>query len=63
MVLFAIGVVLAIATVIVFIFGMFSMTRGGQHDRQHSGSLMLARVEMQALALALMALAAYLIHL
>jgi|RifCSP16_2_1023846.scaffolds.fasta_scaffold397554_1 hypothetical protein len=63
MVLNAIGVLLAIATAGVFILGMFSMTRGGAHDRQHSGGLMLARVEMQALALALLALATYLFKL
>jgi len=50
-------------TAIVFFLGIFSMTRGGEHDQHHSGRLMLARVEVQAVALALMALAAYLIHL
>ncbi|HEX9663826.1 MAG TPA: HIG1 domain-containing protein [Candidatus Binatia bacterium] len=63
MVLNAIGIILAIATAMVFFLGIFSMTRGGEQDQHHSGKLMLARVEVQAVALALMALAAYLIHL
>jgi hypothetical protein len=60
MVLTVVGVLIALATVAVFILGMFSMTRGGAHDRHHSAGLMLARVEVQALAVALMALVAYL---
>lgn len=63
MVLHIIGVLLAIVTAIVFILGVYSMALGGQDDRRHSSGMMLARVEVQAIALALLALAAYLIHL
>lgn len=63
MALNAVGVLLAIATAAVFIWGVYSMARGGAYDRNHSGGLMLARVELQALALALLALAALLASL
>ena len=62
MVLHVIGVLLAIVTAIVFILGVWSMALGGDDDRRHSNGMMFARVEVQAVALGLMALAAYLIH-
>lgn len=56
----AVIALLLIATVTVFFLGIRSMTRGGAYDRHRSGELMLARVELQALTLALVALAAWL---
>jgi Hypoxia induced protein conserved region len=63
MALDAVGIMMAMATVVVFIWGLFSMVRGGEYDRNHSGGLMLARVEFQALAIALLAVAAFLAQL
>jgi uncharacterized membrane protein len=63
MVLNAIGILLAILTVAVLFLGVYSMVSGGPEDRHQSNRMMLARVEVQALALALFALAAYLIKL
>lgn len=58
MALTAVGMLLVLATVVVFFQGLRSMARGGAYDRHRSGDLMLARVEFQALALALLGLAA-----
>jgi Hypoxia induced protein conserved region len=63
MTLNAVGFVLAIVAAVVFIFGVYSMVLGGSEDRQHSARMMLTRVEFQAVAIALMALAAYLTSL
>lgn len=63
MTLNAIGFVLAFVAAVVFVIGVYSMALGGQDDRRHSAKMMIARVEFQALALALLALAAYLISL
>lgn len=63
MVLNAVAILLAIATAFVFLRGVYSMARGGAYDRHHSGGLMLARVELQAAALAILALAAFLASL
>jgi len=58
-----VGMLLVIATVAVFFQGLRSMARGGAYDKHRSGGLMLMRVEFQALALGLLALAALLAHL
>ncbi|KPK39799.1 MAG: hypothetical protein AMJ69_04565 [Gammaproteobacteria bacterium SG8_47] len=52
-------VVLAVlATVAVLIMGIGSMGRGGEFDEKHDAQLMSARVGLQALALALVVIAA-----
>jgi hypothetical protein len=51
---FTIPVMIAlVATVVVLFFGMFSMVKGGEFDRQHSVQLMVARVSLQAFAVVL----------
>lgn len=51
---FTIPVMIAlVATVVVLFFGMFSMVKGGEFDRQHSVQLMVARVSLQAAAVVL----------
>lgn len=57
MALKAVVILMVIATMIAFFQGMRSMVRGGAYDRHRSGAFMLMRVEFQAWALALMALA------
>ena len=56
---FAIPVmVVLIATVVVLFFGIASMARGGEFDRQHSVQLMFTRVGFQAAAVILIIVAA-----
>jgi hypothetical protein len=56
---FTIPVVIAlIATVVVLFFGIASMARGGEFDRQHSVQLMFTRVGFQAAAVILIIVAA-----
>jgi|LGVC01.1.fsa_nt_gb hypothetical protein len=51
---FTIPVMIAlVATVVVLFFGIFSMVKGGEFDRQHSVQLMVARVSLQAAAVVL----------
>jgi hypothetical protein len=51
---FTIPVMIAlVATVVVLFFGMYSMVKGGDYDRQHSVQLMVTRVSLQALAIIL----------
>ena len=51
---FTIPVMIAlVATVVVLFFGMYSMVKGGDYDRQHSVPLMVTRVSLQALAIIL----------
>jgi hypothetical protein len=57
MALYLVVMLMAIATAVVFFEGLRSMVRGGAYDRHSSGAFMLMRVEFQALALGLMALA------
>lgn len=63
MTLNAVGFVLAFVAAVVFVIGVYSMVLGSPDDRRHSAKMMVARVEFQVLALALMALAAYLVSL
>lgn len=63
MALNVVGMLLVVATVVVFVQGMRSMVRGGAYDKHRSGGLMLMRVEFQALALGLLALAALLANI
>lgn len=63
MALSAVVIAMAIVTTVVFFQGLLSMARGGAYDRHRSGGYMLMRVEFQALALGLMALAIYLAQL
>ena len=58
-----VAMLLGAATVVVFFQGLRSMARGGAYDKHRSGGLMLMRVEFQALALGLLALAALLASL
>lgn len=57
MALYVVVMLMAVATAVVFLEGLRSMARGGAYDRHRSGAFMLMRVEFQAVALALMALA------
>ncbi len=55
---FGVFVVLAmVATVITLGMGVVSMARGGEYDRRHGTQLMGWRVGLQALTLALLAIA------
>ncbi|MCB1563845.1 MAG: twin transmembrane helix small protein [Alphaproteobacteria bacterium] len=55
---FAILAVLAMLSVLgVLILGLYSMLKGGTFNDKHGNRLMQARVYLQALALALLALA------
>ena len=52
------AIVLAmLATVAALGFGIVSMVRGGEFDREHSGQYMFARVGFQGLTLALLLVA------
>ena len=54
-------VILALVAVIATLFwGVGSMARGGSYDREHSEQIMFTRVGLQAAAVALIVLAAYL---
>ena len=54
-------VILALVAVIATLFwGVGSMAHGGSYDREHSEQIMFTRVGLQAAAVALIVLAAYL---
>ena len=51
------AVVAGIAVVGVLALGLFSMAKGGEFNKKHGNKLMQARVTLQGVALAMLALA------
>ena len=55
---FIISAILAgLATLGVLVIGLFSMIKGGEFNKKHGNKLMQARVMLQGVALAMLALA------
>jgi len=64
MTLLSILIILALlATIGALGFGIGSMMRGGEYDRQHSTQLMYARVGFQGLALVLLVIALFIANM
>jgi hypothetical protein len=51
-----------VATIVVLVMGLRSMARGGTYDREHAEKFMWERVALQALAILLLLVAAFLLN-
>jgi hypothetical protein len=51
-----------IATVVVLVLGLRSMSRGGEYDREHAEKFMWERVALQALVIVLLIAATVLLN-
>lgn len=49
-----------VATVIVLVLGLRSMSRGGDYDREHAEKFMWERIGLQALVIVLLVVAVFL---
>lgn len=51
-----------IATIVVLVLGLRSMSRGGEYDRQHAEKYMWERVGLQALVIVLLIAATFVLN-
>lgn len=59
--LLTIIIILALlATIVTLMWGLGSMSRGGKYDETHSEKLMFTRIALQAFAVVMLLIAAYL---